>query len=104
MTPELRSAAKAVNFGIVYGISDFGLSNNLGISKNEAKKYIETYLDKYVNIKAFLSDVVTEVERTGYSTTIFGRRRYIPELKAKNMMVRYFGKRLFRKLLKKWNG
>ena len=74
VTPELRSAAKAVNFGIVYGISDFGLSNNLGISKNEAKKYIETYLDKYVNIKAFLSDVVTEVERTGYSTTIFGRR------------------------------
>ena len=94
VTPELRSAAKAVNFGIVYGISDFGLSNNLGISKNEAKKYIETYLDKYVNIKAFLSDVVTEVERTGYSTTIFGRRRYIPELKAKNMMVRNFGKRL----------
>lgn len=94
VTPELRSAAKAVNFGIVYGISDFGLSNNLGISKSEAKKYIETYLDKYTNIKSFLSDVVTEVEHTGYSTTIFGRKRYIPELKAKNMMVRNFGKRL----------
>lgn len=94
VTPELRSAAKAVNFGIVYGISDFGLSNNLGISKKEAKKYIEKYLEKYVKIKEFLDNVVDEVEKTGYSKTIFGRKRYIPELKAKNIMVRNFGKRL----------
>lgn len=94
VTPELRSAAKAVNFGIVYGISDFGLSNNLGISKKEAKKYIDTYLEKYVKIREFLDNVVEEVERTGYSRTIFGRKRYIPELKAKNIMVKNFGKRL----------
>ena len=94
VTSEMRSAAKAVNFGIVYGISDFGLSNNLGITMGEAKIYIEKYLDRYQDVKAYLSDIVEEVKETGYSTTIFGRRRYIPELQAKNAMVRGFGKRL----------
>lgn len=94
VTPQLRSAAKAVNFGIVYGISDFGLSNNLNITKKEAKKYIDKYLEKYVKIKEFLDNVVEEVEHTGFSKTIFGRKRYIPELKAKNIMVKNFGKRL----------
>lgn len=89
-----RSAAKAVNFGIVYGISDFGLSNNLGISIPEAKKYISQYLDKYENVKRYLDDIVKEVEKEGYATTIFGRRRFVPEIKAKNVMVRNFGKRL----------
>ena len=93
VTSEQRSAAKAVNFGIVYGISDFGLSNNLGITKKEAKEYIDRYLEKYVNIKQFLEDVVKEVEETGYSQTIFGRKRYIPEIKAKNAMIKGFGKR-----------
>ncbi len=93
VTSEQRSAAKAVNFGIVYGISDFGLSNNLGITKKEAKEYIDRYLEKYVNIKHFLEDVVKEVEETGYSQTIFGRKRYIPEIKAKNAMIKSFGKR-----------
>lgn len=93
VTSEQRSAAKAVNFGIVYGISDFGLSNNLGITKKEAKEYIDKYLEKYVNIKHFLDDVVKEVEETGYSKTIFGRKRYIPEIKAKNAMIKSFGKR-----------
>lgn len=93
VTSEQRGAAKAVNFGIVYGISDFGLSNNLGITKKEAKEYIDRYLEKYVNIKQFLEDVVKEVEETGYSKTIFGRKRYIPEIKAKNAMIKSFGKR-----------
>lgn len=94
VTPEMRGAAKAVNFGIIYGISDFGLSTNLGITMAEAKHYIEQYLNRYQDVKAYLTDIVEEVKEKGYSTTIFGRRRYIPELKAKNAMVRGFGKRL----------
>lgn len=94
VTSDLRGAAKAVNFGIVYGISDFGLSNNLGISIPKAKEYIEQYLDKYQAVKKYLADVVKEVEESGYATTLYGRRRYIPELKVKNAVVRGFGKRL----------
>lgn len=94
VTPDMRSAAKAVNFGIVYGISDFGLSTNLGISIPQAKEYINQYLEKYEDVKAYLHNIVEEIEETGYSKTIYGRRRYIPELKAKNAMVRGFGKRL----------
>lgn len=94
VTPEMRSAAKAVNFGIIYGISDFGLSSNLGIPVSEAKKYIEKYLQRYEDVKKYLDDIVEEIKESGYSKTIFGRRRYIPELKAKNAIVRSFGKRL----------
>ncbi len=94
VTSEMRSAAKAVNFGIVYGISDFGLSNNLGIPIAKAKEYIDQYLAKYEEVKAYLADVVKEVEQKGYATTIFGRRRYVPEIKASNAQVRAFGKRL----------
>lgn len=94
VTPEMRGAAKAVNFGIVYGISDFGLSNNLGIPMAQAKEYINSYLNKYQDVKSYLENIVKEVEISGYSQTIFGRRRYIPELKAKNATVRGFGKRL----------
>lgn len=94
VTSEMRGAAKAVNFGIVYGISDFGLSNNLGISIPKAKEYIEQYLDKYGEVKKYLDSIVQEVEQSGYATTIYGRRRYVPELKAKNAVVRGFGKRL----------
>lgn len=94
VTSDIRSAAKAVNFGIVYGVSDFGLSNNLGIDIKTAKDYIEKYFDKYVKIKTYLDNEIEEVEKTGYAKTIFGRRRYIPEIKAKNAMVRSFGKRL----------
>lgn len=94
VTSEMRGAAKAVNFGIVYGISDFGLSNNLGISIAKAKEYIEQYLDKYDEVKKYLEDVVKEVEQSGHASTIYGRRRYVPELKAKNAVVRGFGKRL----------
>ena len=94
VTSDMRGAAKAVNFGIVYGISDFGLSNNLGISIAKAKEYIEQYLSKYDDVRKYLDDVVKEVEQKGYATTIFGRRRYVPEIKASNAQVRAFGKRL----------
>ena len=89
VTKEQRSSAKAVNFGIVYGISDFGLSEQLGISRKEAKSYIEQYLEKYSGIKKFMDDIVEEAKQKGY----VDRRRYIPELSSNNYMVRQFGAR-----------
>lgn len=94
VTKELRSAAKAVNFGIVYGISDFGLSNNLRISKNTAKKYIETYLNRYPGVKRYMNEIVENAEQNGYVVTYAGRRRYIPEINSKNNIVKNLGKRL----------
>lgn len=93
VTKEQRSSAKAVNFGIVYGISDFGLSEQLGIPKKEAKKYIDQYLEKYSGIDKFMKDVVEEAKEKGYVETLFHRRRYIPELSSNNYMVRQFGAR-----------
>ena len=93
VTKEQRSSAKAVNFGIVYGISDFGLSEQLGISKKQAKNYIEQYLEKYNGIKKFMDDVVENAKENGYVETLFHRRRYIPELTSNNYMVRQFGAR-----------
>ena len=93
VTKEQRSSAKAVNFGIVYGISDFGLSEQLGISRKEAKEYIEQYLQKYSGIKKFMDDIVDEAKQKGYVETLFHRRRYIPELSSNNYMVRQFGAR-----------
>ena len=93
VTKEQRSSAKAVNFGIVYGISDFGLSEQLGISRKEAKNYIEQYLEKYSGIKKFMDSIVEEAKQKGYVETLFHRRRYIPELKSNNYMVRQFGAR-----------
>ena len=93
VTKEQRSSAKAVNFGIVYGISDFGLSEQLGISRKEAKSYIEQYLEKYSGIKKFMDDIVEEAKEKGYVETLFHRRRYIPELSSNNYMVRQFGAR-----------
>ena len=93
VTKEQRSSAKAVNFGIVYGISDFGLSEQLGISRKEAKNYIEQYLEKYSGIKQFMDDIVDEAKQKGYVETLFHRRRYIPELSSNNYMVRQFGAR-----------
>ncbi len=93
ITKEQRSSAKAVNFGIVYGISDFGLSEQLGISRKEAKNYIEQYLEKYSGIKKFMEDIVDEAKKKGYVETLFHRRRYIPELNSNNYMVRQFGAR-----------
>ena len=93
VTKEERSKAKAVNFGIVYGISDFGLSEQLGISRKQAKEYIEQYLEKYKGIDLFMKDIVESAKNKGYVETIFKRRRYIDELKSSNYMIREFGKR-----------
>ncbi len=94
VTKGQRSNAKAVNFGIVYGISDFGLSEQLGVSKKEAKQYIEQYLEKYDGIKKFMERIVDSAKENGYVETIFKRRRYIPELNSNNYVVRQFGHRI----------
>ena len=93
VTKEQRSNAKAVNFGIVYGISDFGLGEQLGISRKQAKKYIDEYLTEYIGIKNFMNEITEEAKEKGYVETLFKRRRYIPELKSNNYMVRQFGSR-----------
>ena len=93
VTKEMRSHAKAVNFGIVYGISDFGLSEQLGIPIKEAKKYIESYLANYQGIQEFMDREKDFAKRTGYVETLYHRRRYIPELNSNNFMVRKFGDR-----------
>ena len=94
VTKEQRSSAKAVNFGIVYGISDFGLANQIGVSNKQAKEYISQYLDKYKGIKNFMDNIVEEAKEKGYVETLFHRRRYIPEIKSNNYMVRQFGSRV----------
>ena len=94
VTPELRRNAKAVNFGIVYGISAFGLSQDLGISKKEAGEYIDRYFEVYPKIKEFLEQCVADAKENGYTITAFGRRRPIPELSASNFMQRQFGERV----------
>ncbi|WP_432664206.1 DNA polymerase I [Wukongibacter baidiensis] len=88
-----RSRAKAVNFGIVYGISDFGLATNLNITRKEAKTYIDEYLKKYSGVKEYMDNEVKKGKEMGYVTTILNRRRYIPELKSKNFNLRSFGER-----------
>ena len=93
VTKEQRSSAKAVNFGIVYGISDFGLGEQLNISRKKAKQYIDQYLEQYSGIKQFMSDIVEKAKEQGYVETLFKRRRYISELKSNNYMVRQFGQR-----------
>lgn len=94
VTPLQRRNAKAVNFGIVYGISSFGLSQDLSISKKEASEYIEKYFETYPGIKAFLDTCVKEAKESGCSVTMFGRRRPIPELSSGNFMQRSFGERV----------
>lgn len=93
VTSEERTKAKAVNFGIVYGISDFGLGEQLHMPRKEAKAYIEGYLEKYSGIKGYMTKIEEEAKEKGYVATIFGRRRNIPELKSQNFMVRQFGAR-----------
>ena len=93
VTKEQRTAAKAVNFGIVYGISGFGLAEQLGISRKKAEQYIEQYLDKYKGVKRFMDEIVEKAKAQGYVETLFHRRRYIPELSSNNYMVRQFGAR-----------
>lgn len=93
VTGDLRRKAKAVNFGIVYGISSFGLGQDLDISRKEAEGYIEKYFATYTGLKAFLDSCVSEAKERGYSTTMYGRRRPIPELTSSNFMTRSFGER-----------
>ena len=93
VTKEQRSAAKAVNFGIVYGISDYGLAQQLGINNKKAKEYINQYLEKYSGVKEFMDSIVEKAKNDGYVETLFHRRRYIPELKSNNYMIRQFGSR-----------
>ena len=94
VTPEQRDSAKAVNFGIVYGISDFGLAKNLGISRNEAKKYIDSYFSRYPGIKEYMDKVVKQGKEKGYVETLMGRRRKLPELSSRNHNIRSFGERV----------
>lgn len=94
VTDRHRSNAKAVNFGIIYGISAFGLSNDIDISMKEAKKFIETYFETFPNIKKFLDNLVEKAKKSGYAKTLFDRRRYIPELQSSNFMRRSFGERI----------
>ena len=94
VTHKQRADAKAVNFGIVYGISDFGLAEQLGIGRKQAKAYIEQYLEKYENIKLFMENIKDYAKEKGYVETLFNRRRYIPEITSNNFMVRQFGARI----------
>ena len=94
VTKEQRSRAKAVNFGIVYGITSFGLAKQIGASRKQAQEYIDNYLEKYSGIKAFMEESVEMAKQNGYVETLFGRRRNVPELKSSNFMMREFGKRV----------
>lgn len=94
MTPLQRRNAKAVNFGIVYGISAFGLSEDLSITRKEALEYINQYFKTYPQVKEFLDGLVETAKAEGYVTTMFGRRRPVPELKSSNFMRRSFGERV----------
>lgn len=93
VTPQLRSRAKAVNFGLIYGISGFGLAKNTGVSTKEAQEFIRRYFAKYPGVKAFMDEAVEKGKENGYAETLFGRRRYLPELQSSKQMVREFGKR-----------
>lgn len=88
VTPEMRQAAKAVNFGIVYGISDYGLSRDLNIPRAEAKAYIEKYFTRYHGVRDYQKAVVATAKKQGYVTTLLNRRRYLPDLKSRNYHLR----------------
>ena len=94
VTSIMRSRAKAVNFGIVYGISDFSLAQDLKITKKEASEYMNIYFDRYPKIKLYLDEIIEDAMRDGYVSTIFNRRRFIPEIKASNKIVKALGERL----------
>lgn len=93
VTPAMRRQAKAVNFGIVYGISDYGLSQNLGITRKEAAAFIERYFHSFQGVKEYMEETVQEAKQRGYVTTLLSRRRYIPELTSRNFNLRSFAER-----------
>jgi DNA polymerase-1 len=94
VTSEMRTRAKAVNFGIVYGIGDFSLARDIGVTRKEAREYIDSYLDRYHGVKKYMADSVDEGKRLGFARTILGRRRSLPELRAANYTPRAFGERV----------
>jgi DNA polymerase-1 len=94
VTPAQRSGAKAVNFGVIYGMSGFGLSSELHITRKEAEKYIEEYFKKYTSVKKFMDGQVAFGKSNGYVKTLMGRKRFIPEINSSNYMTRQFGERL----------
>jgi DNA polymerase-1 len=88
----MRSSAKAVNFGIVYGISDFGLSRNINVTRKQAGDYIGRFFERYPDVKRFMDECVAKAKTEGYISTMFGRRRYVPELKSSNFNTRSFAR------------
>jgi DNA polymerase-1 len=94
VTPLQRRHAKAVNFGIVYGISEFSLAEDIGVSRYEAKEYIENYLNNYAGVRKYMKDIVISARESGYTETMFGRRRYIPELTSSNFNIRSGAERI----------
>ncbi|MDD5953327.1 MAG: DNA polymerase I [Oscillospiraceae bacterium] len=98
VTPLMRSRAKAVNFGIVYGIGPFSLAKDIGVTRKEADEYIKAYLDHYSGVRQYMEDVVEAAKEKGYVETIFGRRRYLPELTSSNFNLRSFGQRVARNM------
>lgn len=94
VTPALRSRAKAVNFGIVYGISAFSLAQDIGVYQSEAKAYMDAYLEKYHGVRDYMKSIVEQAKKDGYVATLYGRRRTLPELKSQNYNVRSFGERV----------
>jgi DNA polymerase-1 len=94
VTSLQRRHAKAVNFGIVYGISEFSLADDIGVSRYEAKEYIERYLENYHGVRDYMKKVVADAREIGYTTTMYGRRRYIPELKSSNFNIRQGAERM----------
>lgn len=93
VTSNMRREAKAVNFGIVYGISDYGLSQSLDITRKEAKEYIDTYFDRFPGVKAFIDDVIRQAKEDGFVETLFHRRRYLPDINSRNFNLRSFAER-----------
>ncbi|HIU69717.1 MAG TPA: DNA polymerase I, partial [Candidatus Scubalenecus merdavium] len=98
VTPQMRSRAKAVNFGIVYGIGAFSLAGDIHVSVKEAKQYIDGYLNHYKGVDAYMKKSIETAKEKGYSETLFGRKRYLPELNSKNHMMRAFGERVARNM------
>src|SRR3712207_3765365 len=89
-----RSKSKMINYGIVYGLSDYGLADRLNIPREEAKEFIDAYLERFPKVAAFISGTIAQATDAGYVTTLFGRRRQIPELRARNWQTRTLGERL----------
>jgi DNA polymerase-1 len=94
ISSEMRRKAKAVNFGIIYGISAFGLAQDIGVSNAEAKRYIDSYFDRYPKVRSFIDTTISRAKETGYVTTLLGRKRFIPELASSSAPVRNFGERM----------